>query len=329
MSADLAIDRAHALELLRDMVLVRRFEERCVELYSASKIRGFMHLYIGEEAVAAGVLRLAAPGRRGRRDLPRARHALLRGVTARSIMAEMFGVVEGAAAGVVARCTSSTRARRFYGGNAIVGGGLPIAVGLALADKMQRAKTGHRVLLRRGRGRRGRVPRVHEPRGALAATGAVLLREQPVRDGHRARTLGVGDRHRAQGVRVRDAGVAGRRHGCRRRRAGGTRARRTRFATAAGPICSSCGPTVPGPLDVRPRAVSRRRTRSRRWKHRDPIPVFVERCRAAGLVTDGDMDAIEADVAAEIDDAVVFAEAGTAESIEDLTRFVYSEVAAP
>ena len=78
-----SLDRTHALHLLREMLRVRRFEEKCAELYSAAKIRGFLHLYIGEEAVAVGAIQALTPD------------------------------------------------------DAIVGGGLPIAVGLALADKLQ------------------------------------------------------------------------------------------------------------------------------------------------------------------------------------------------
>ncbi len=63
----------HGLRLLHEMLRIRRFEEKCAELYSAGKIRGFLHLYIGEEAVAVGAMRRSAPGRRRRRDLPRAR----------------------------------------------------------------------------------------------------------------------------------------------------------------------------------------------------------------------------------------------------------------
>ena len=63
-------DASRDMRLLRDMLLVRRFEERCVELYSAGQIRGFLHVYIGEEAVATGVMSALVPRRRGRRDLP-------------------------------------------------------------------------------------------------------------------------------------------------------------------------------------------------------------------------------------------------------------------
>ena len=118
------------------MVLVRRFEERCVELYSAAKIRGFMHLYIGEEAVAAGVLRSLDADDAVVATYREHGHALLRGVSARSVMAEMFGKVEGCSRGRGGSMHLFDASNRFYGGNAIVGGGLPIAVGLALADKM-------------------------------------------------------------------------------------------------------------------------------------------------------------------------------------------------
>ena len=134
-----AARRREALHLLRrQMLLIRRFEETCAELYSAAKIRGFLHLYIGEEAVAVGVIAALETRRRGRRDLPRARpRAGARRAGGRDHGGDVRQGRRAAAAAAAARCTCSTPARRFYGGNAIVGGGLPLAVGLALADKMQ------------------------------------------------------------------------------------------------------------------------------------------------------------------------------------------------
>ena len=74
-------------------------------------------------------------------------------------MAEMLGKLEGCCRGRGGSMHIFDRERRFFGGNAIVGGGLPLAVGIALADKRLRPGARHRLLLRRGRGRRGRVPR--------------------------------------------------------------------------------------------------------------------------------------------------------------------------
>jgi pyruvate dehydrogenase E1 component alpha subunit len=125
------------LELLGDMIRVRVFEERCAELYADAKIRGFLHLYIGEEAVAAGVMRTLAPEDNVLATYREHGHALLRGVPAESIMAEMFGKASGCSGGRGGSMHLFDAATHFFGGNAIVGGHLPLAVGLALADKMQ------------------------------------------------------------------------------------------------------------------------------------------------------------------------------------------------
>jgi pyruvate dehydrogenase E1 component alpha subunit len=126
-----------ALELLGDMIRVRVFEERCAELYADAKIRGFLHLYIGEEAVAAGVMRSLDTADNVLATYREHGHALLRGIAAESIMAEMFGRSSGCSGGRGGSMHLFDADTRFYGGNAIVGGHLPLAVGLALADKMQ------------------------------------------------------------------------------------------------------------------------------------------------------------------------------------------------
>lgn len=131
------LDREHCMSLLRQMVRIRRFEEKCAELYSSSKIRGFLHLYVGEEAVAAGAIAILQLDDAIVSTYREHGHALVRGVSARAIMAEMYGKQEGCSRGRGGSMHLFDAATRFYGGNAIVGGGLPIAVGLALADKMQ------------------------------------------------------------------------------------------------------------------------------------------------------------------------------------------------
>ncbi|HSL58323.1 MAG TPA: thiamine pyrophosphate-dependent enzyme, partial [Acidimicrobiales bacterium] len=87
------------LEMLTDMVRVRRFEERCAQLYGAEKIRGFLHLYIGEEAVAVGVLHQLEARDAVLATYREHGHALVRGVSAASIMAEMYGKAEGCSHG--------------------------------------------------------------------------------------------------------------------------------------------------------------------------------------------------------------------------------------
>ena len=127
----------HRTDLLLAMLRIRRFEERCVELYSATKIRGFVHLYIGEEAVAVGVNEALTPEDAVVSTYREHGHALARGITAEAVMAEMYGRTTGCSGGRGGSMHLFDASRRFYGGNAIVAGGLPLAAGLALADRMR------------------------------------------------------------------------------------------------------------------------------------------------------------------------------------------------
>ncbi len=123
-------------DLLRDMIRIRVLEERCAELYAASKIRGFLHLYIGEEAVATGVMHALDSDDSVLATYREHGHALLKGIPATGIMAEMFGRSTGCSGGRGGSMHLFDAATRFYGGNAIVGGHLPLAVGLGLADQV-------------------------------------------------------------------------------------------------------------------------------------------------------------------------------------------------
>ena len=115
---------AHRSELLREMLLIRRFEEKCVELYSAGEIRGFVHLYIGEEAVAVGVNQALTPEDNVVSTYREHGHALVRGIPVEAVMAEMYGKTTGCSRGRGGSMHLFDAGRRFYGGNAIVGGGL-------------------------------------------------------------------------------------------------------------------------------------------------------------------------------------------------------------
>lgn len=138
----MTLERSRALELLRQMVLIRRFEEKCAEVYSAGKIRGFLHLYIGEEAVAAGALTALTPDDNVVATYREHGHAIVRGIPLGKIMAEMYGKAAGCSRGRGGSMHLFDVSRRFFGGNAIVAGGLPVSVGLALAD----AKLGRRAV---------------------------------------------------------------------------------------------------------------------------------------------------------------------------------------
>ena len=236
------------------MLRVRRFEEKCVELYCAAKIRGFMHLYIGEEAVAVGTIEALGPDDAIVATYREHGHALVRGVSAGSIMAEMYGRVEGCSRGRGGSMHLFDAATRFYGGNAIVGGGLPLAIGLALADKLQGRERVTACFFGDGAVAEGEFHESMNLAAAVAAAGAVLLREQPLRDGHRDRALRVRDRPRAEGRELRDARLDSRRDGrARRRERRASRRRRGAGRTAV--LSGAAHLPLPRALDVRPRPV--------------------------------------------------------------------------
>jgi pyruvate dehydrogenase E1 component alpha subunit len=112
-------------------------EELCAELYTQEKIRGFLHLYTGEEAVATGVFNFIHNEDNVVATYREHGHAYLKGISARQIIAEMYGKQEGCCKGHGGSMHLFSEANRFYGGQAIVAGGLPLAVGLALSSKMQ------------------------------------------------------------------------------------------------------------------------------------------------------------------------------------------------
>jgi len=120
------ISREHALDLLRGMLRVRRFEERCVQLYTQEKIRGFLHVCIGQEAVAAGVMFNIADDEAVVAAYREHGHALLKGMAMDRVMAEMYGKEAGCALGRGGSMHLFDANTRFFGGNAIVGGGIPL-----------------------------------------------------------------------------------------------------------------------------------------------------------------------------------------------------------
>ena len=129
MTAKVHLDRAHLHHLLQQMKRIREFEARCAEMYQREKIRGFLHLYDGEEAVSVGVMQALGPEDAVVATYREHGQALARGVPMTRAMAEMYGKLEGCCRGRGGSMHLFDRATRFYGGNAIVGGGIPLAAG--------------------------------------------------------------------------------------------------------------------------------------------------------------------------------------------------------
>jgi pyruvate dehydrogenase E1 component alpha subunit len=317
-------DPQHSLYLLHEMIRVRRFEERCVELYSATKIRGFLHLYIGEEAVAVGAIPILEPEDSIVSSYREHGHALERGMSMGSILAEMFGTVEGCSRGRGGSMHLFDRATRFCGGNAIVAGGLPLALGMALADEMRGRPQITACIFGDGAVAEGEfhecmnlaslwhLPVLFLCENNLYAMGTALERAQ-VETNLAARAAA----YRMPAWAVDGMDVLAVQEATRR---------------AAESVRGGGGPHFVEFRTYRFRAHSmydseRYRTKEevQGWMERDPLELFESRLREAGLLSNEDLALMEKEVAQEIDRAIEFAEAGTLEPVEDLTRFVYSE----
>ncbi len=121
--------------LLRQMQLIRRFEEKAGEAYSLGKIGGFCHLYIGQEAVAVGCLSQLRPDDYITATYREHGHALARGLTPRAVMAELFGKATGCSGGKGGSMHLFDASRGFLGGHGIVGGHIPLTAGIGFAIK--------------------------------------------------------------------------------------------------------------------------------------------------------------------------------------------------
>ena len=130
-----ALEKGQLLDFYRQMFLIRLFEERSSEQYMLGNIRGFLHLYIGEEAIAVGAINSLMPQDYVVTHYRDHGHALAKGMDPNAVMAELFGKATGSSKGKGGSMHLFDVDRRFMGGYAIVGGQLPLAVGLALASK--------------------------------------------------------------------------------------------------------------------------------------------------------------------------------------------------
>jgi len=313
-----------SLELLTGMLRIRRLEEKSAEMYGAGKIRGFLHLYIGEEAVATGAVHALARDDNVVATYREHGHALLRGVPMGKIMAEMYGKREGCSRGRGGSMHLFDAAARFYGGNAIVGGGLPLAVGLGLATKLKDEKRVTACFFGEGAVAEGafhesmnlaqlwRLPVAFFCENNLYAMGTALERSESQTDlCVKAAAFGMATL-KVDGMDVVEVHEAAKR-ACAQVRAG------------------------EGPLFVefqtyRFRAHSmfdpelyRDRSEVEQWKTRGPIHTFSARLKAQGELTEAQFLDLDRAVMREVDAAVAFAEAGTWEPVEDLARDLYTQ----
>jgi len=326
VTARVSLARDDAIALVRQMLRIRRFEEACAELYGAGKIRGFLHLYIGEEAVAVGALGVLGPEEAVVATYREHGHALVRGLAARTIMAEMYGKATGCCHGHGGSMHLFDAASRFYGGNAIVGGGLPLAVGLALADRMQRRERVTACFFGDGAVAEGVF---HESMNLAAlwklpvlfccenngyAMGTSLERSESQTD-----LCAKAESYRIPAQHVDGMDVV---------------AVRQATETAATAVRSGQGPRFLEFRTYRFRAHSmfdpdlyRPKAEVEEWKKHGPLHTFTDRLKAQGLFTEADFERLEAEVGAEIAAAVAFAEASECEPVSDLLKDVTADAA--
>jgi pyruvate dehydrogenase E1 component alpha subunit len=332
-AAEAAIDvarheRAFCHARLRDMLRIRRMEERCAQLYGEGRIRGFLHLYIGEEAVAAGVMPTLQADDNVVATYREHAHALLRGVSMNAIMAEMYGKQQGCSRGRGGSMHLFDRAARFFGGNAIVGAGLPLAVGLALAARMQHEPRVTACFFGEGAVAEGafhesmnlaalwRLPVLFVCENNLYAMGTALSRSESQIDlTKKAASYGVATGH-VNGMSVLAVHDA-----------------------AAQAVAFVREKQLPFFLELhtyRFRAHSmfdaelyRDKAEVERWKQHGPIHTYTDRLKAAGLLTEDEFQHLDADAGREVEAAVAFAEAGTWEPVAELGRDVTTPMHTP
>lgn len=314
----------HLHDLLRQMQRIRRFEDKCAELYSASKIRGFLHLYNGEEAVAVGVMQALQPGDAIVATYREHGQALAWGIPMTTVMAEMYGKLGGCCRGRGGSMHLFDKEKRFYGGNAIVGGGLPLAVGLALADK----KLG-----------RPRVTCCFFGDGAAAegefheAMNLAALWQVPVlfvcENNQYAMGTALKYSHsntnlaeKANNYGIENASVDGM----------AVLAVEAAAHKAVNIVRNEGRPFFLECVTYRFRAHSmfdpdlyRDKAEIEQWKQRCPITTFSQTIKEQGLLSDADWDHLNYEIDHEIEEAIAYAETCSWEPMEDLTRFVYSE----
>lgn len=321
MSTKIHFDRAHAQRLYREMLRIRQFEAKCVELYQAQKIRGFLHLYDGEEAVAVGVMAALGAGDAIVATYRDHGHALARGLPMQALMAEMLGKLEGCSRGRGGSMHIFDRERRFYGGNAIVGGGLPLAAGIALAD--QRLGRNAITACFFGEGAVGEGA-FHETMNLamlwrlpllLVCENNLYAMGMPLADGE----IETDIFRKAQAYRMPAAQADGM----------DPVAMEAAAAKAVEHVRSGAGAFLLECRTYRFRAHSmfdaqayRSRGEIEQWKQRDPIERLRAWMKDSHLLAESDSARIDAEIAAEIEAAVAFAEAGTLEPAADLERFV-------
>ncbi len=316
------IDREQGLKYLYQMMLIRRFEEKSAEMYTKEKIRGFLHLYIGEEAVATGVINWLNPEDNLFCTYREHGHAIIRGIDPGVIMAEMYGKHEGCSKGRGGSMHLFDAKTKFFGGNAIVASHLPVAVGFALGDKKMKRNQITCCFFGDGAVAEGEF---HEAMNlaSLWQTPVLMVCENnqyamgtALRYSHAQTDL----ERKAPGYGIESATVDGMDFLAVLKAAKNAveyiRINSKPFFL----ICNTYRFRAHSMFDAE---LYREKSEVEEWKKRDPIPQFTKYIIDHSLLNNEELKEIENRIEKEIQQAVDFAERGTWEPIEQLTNLVY------
>ncbi|MGD8426780.1 MAG: pyruvate dehydrogenase (acetyl-transferring) E1 component subunit alpha [Balneolaceae bacterium] len=312
------------LHLLHQMMRIRQMEEMAYELYTQEKIRGFLHLYDGEEAVAVGIIENLKKEDSIVATYREHGHALIRGVSMGSIMAEMFGKAEGCSGGRGGSMHLYDKETNFFGGSAIVGNGLPMAVGIAFAYKRQQKDAIVCCFFGEGAVDEGEF---HESMNlaSLWDLPVLFVCENNLYSMGMPFELAEAETDlvsKVEAYKVKGAGVDGM----------DVVAVSDAARKAIDYVKKKKKPFFLECRTYRYRAHSmfdperyRKKSEVKEWKKRDPIKTFSEKLKKEKILTDEEFKKLDQEVAQEVEAAVAFAEEGTEEPLENLTKYVYSE----
>jgi pyruvate dehydrogenase E1 component subunit alpha len=318
-----ALEREHGLHLLNEMLRIRRFEEKAAEVYSLGKIRGFLHLYIGEEACAVGAMQALRPEDAVVATYRDHGQAIARGLPTRELMAEMYGKASGCSRGRGGSMHFFDASRHFYGGNGVVAAGIPLALGLALADTYQKNERVTACFFGDGAVVEGEF---HE------CLNLAALWHLPVLFVCENNLYGMGTAIEKALART-DIAAKTAAYGIPSEAVDGMQVLAVEEAVgrAAEAVREGSGPQFVELKTYRFRAHSmadpdlyRSKEEIAQWRRRDPIDLFVALLREQGILDDAGLAELEARVGAEIDEAAAFADAEPVEPLEDLLKDVYT-----
>jgi len=312
------------LDLYYQMVLIRRVEERGAELYQAGKIGGFMHLYIGQEAVSTGLIAAREPRDRVITAYRDHGVALNCGISANEVMAELLGKVTGTSKGKGGSMHMASVEKNMWGGHAIVGGHLPIASGLALGD--QYAGNDNVTVCMFGDGATN-IGYFHEALNVAKTWGLRVLwvceNNMYGMGTSVERASAVSEiRQRAEGYDMKSG------------RVDGMDVMKVCEASkeAIDYVRGNSQPYLLEAVTYRYRGHSmgdperyRKQDEVKKWQENDPIGIFRKHLMEKKTATARALDEIEARVEDEVNKAVEFAETSPEPSMEELFKDVYAE----